>query len=84
MSGAKIRSAIENVLNIFNTHIFGGDSIMIVTFNKEVTVQLPLTVKQGNEAWISSQIAALVRPNGGTGTVLSLHSQLSLCNIHIH
>ena len=67
MSGAKIRSAIDNVLNIFSTHIFGGDSIMIVTFNKEVRVQLPLTMKQGNEERIATQIAALVRPSGGTG-----------------
>mmetsp|Transcript_20198 Transcript_20198/g.28960 ORF Transcript_20198/g.28960 Transcript_20198/m.28960 type:complete len:1519 (+) Transcript_20198:482-5038(+) len=76
MSGAKIRSAIENVLNIFNTHIFAGDSIMIVTFNADVRIELPLTTKQGNEERIASQISALVRPNGGTAFYAAIQSTL--------
>ena len=78
MSGPKIRSAIENVLTVFSTHIFGDDSIMIVTFNAEVKVQLPLTLKQGNEERISSQIAALIKPSGGTGTNLLVNHSLPI------
>jgi len=38
MSGSKIRSAIENVQNIFETHIFNTDYIMVTT----LTVLFPL------------------------------------------
>ena len=67
MSGSKIKSAIENVLNIFQTHINDADSIMVMTFSGSVMTDLPMTRKKGNEAMISSKISSLVRPNGGTG-----------------
>jgi len=69
MSGSKIKSAIENVLNIFQTHINNEDSIMVMTFCGSVTTDLPMTRKRGNEAMISSKISSLVFPNGGTGAL---------------
>ena len=70
MSGSKIKSAIQNVMNIFRTHIQDDDCIMVMTFCGSVTVDLPMTQKRGNEAFISRSIASLVRPFGGTGVGL--------------
>ena len=70
MSGSKIKSAIENVLNIFQTYINNEDSIMVMTFCGSVTTDLPMTRKRGNEAMILSKISSLVRPFGGTGAPL--------------
>lgn len=71
MAGSKIKSAIENVQNIFQKHIYEQDSIMLMTFNGTVTTDLPLTRKGGNESFISNKISTLVRPNGGTGQIIS-------------
>ena len=67
MSGSKIRSAIENVQNIFQDHIQGHDSIMVMTFNGKVNTDIPMSLKSGKEHSITSKIATLIRPSGGTG-----------------
>ncbi len=67
MSGSKIRSAIENVQNIFQDHIQGHDSIMVMTFNGQVNTDIPMSLKSGKEHSITSKIATLNSPNGGTG-----------------
>ena len=67
MSGSKIRSAIENVQNIFQNHIQGHDSIMVMTFNGKVNTDIPMSLKSGKEQCISSKIVTLNSPNGGTG-----------------
>lgn len=67
MSGSKIRSAIENVENIFQNHIQGQDSIMVMTFNGNAVTEIAMSLKSGNEEKIANKIASLVRPSGGTG-----------------
>jgi len=67
MSGSKIRSAIENVQNIFQNHIQGHDSIMVMTFNGNVNTDIPMSLKSGKEQRIANKIATLIRPSGGTG-----------------
>ena len=67
MSGSKIRSAVENVQNIFQTHIHGHDSIMVMTFNGLVSTDIPMSLKSGKEQSITDKIATLIRPSGGTG-----------------
>jgi len=74
MSGSKIRSAIENVQNIFQTHINDVDFITIITFNGTVITQLPITLKSGNQTQIETIIKKLVLPSGGTGLFLPLFS----------
>ena len=67
MSGSKIRSAIENVENIFQNHIQGQDSIMVMTFNGKVSTIIEMALKNGNEEKIANKIASLNSPYGGTG-----------------
>ena len=74
MSGSKIRSAIENVQKIFQTHINDVDFITIITFNGAVITQLPITLKSGNHTQIEKIIKKLVLPSGGTGLFLPLFS----------
>ena len=45
MSGVKIKSAISNVLAIFDGHISSNDFIMVITFNGKVVVNIPLSKK---------------------------------------
>lgn len=79
MSGSKIRSAIENVQNIFENHIQGRDSIMVMTFNGSAVTDIAMSPKSGNEEWIANKIAALVRPSGGTGErCFSYHHNYSI------
>jgi hypothetical protein len=67
MSGSKIRSAVENVQNIFENHIQGQDSIMVMTFNGSAVTEIAMSLKSGNEEKIANKIASLIRPTGGTG-----------------
>ena len=67
MSGSKIKAAIENIQTIFKYNINDQDSVLLITFNSSVETKIPITRKGGNEKLISSTIASLVRPNGGTG-----------------
>lgn len=70
MSGFKIKSAVENVLNIFDTHIYGNDYIMVITFNGDVAVNIPLGRKEGQENAIRESIKKLSLPSGSTGMSL--------------
>jgi hypothetical protein len=67
MSGSKIRSAVENVENIFENHIQGQDSIMVIIFNGSVSTIIEMSLKSGSEEKIANKIASLNSPNGGTG-----------------
>ena len=67
MSGVKIKSAISNVLAIFDGHISSNDFIMVITFNGKVVVNIPLSKKEGNETAIRESISKLILPSGSTG-----------------
>ncbi len=67
MSGVKIKSAISNVLTIFDGHISSNDFIMVITFNGKVVVNIPLSKKEGNETSIRESISKLILPSGSTG-----------------
>ena len=67
MSGAKIRSAIENVQAFFTNRINDNDHVAVTVFSQTVHTVVPLTVKGGSEASIRSRVAALTSPSGGTG-----------------
>ena len=67
MSGSKISSAIENVQNIFQNHIQGQDSIMVMIFHGSVSTIIEMSPKSGNEERIATSISSLNSPNGGTG-----------------
>ena len=67
MSGVKIKSAVSNVLTIFDEHIYANDYIMVITFSGEVVVNIPLSKKEGNETAIRKRIAKLILPYGSTG-----------------
>ena len=69
MSGSKIKSAIQNVQNIFETYMHNNDYIMVNTFNQRATISVPLTCKVGNEDFVRNEIALLTRPMGGTGQI---------------
>ena len=64
MSGVKIKSAISNVLAIFDGHISSNDFIMVITFNGKVVVNIPLSKKEGT---IRESISKLILPSGSTG-----------------
>ena len=78
MSGSKIRSAVENVQNIFQNHIHGHDSIMVMTFNGRVSTDIPMTLKSGKEQTISNKIATLIRPTGETGQLAVAFNYMEL------
>jgi len=81
MSGPKIRSAIENVKNIFQTHISDVDFITVLTFNSTVITQLPITLKGESEEKISMKISSLKFPSGET----ALYSAIFRCvNVLTH
>ena len=67
MSGSKIRSAIENVQAIFANRINGHDHIAVTVFSAVVQSIIPLITKAGSESSITSRVAALTSPSGGTG-----------------
>jgi hypothetical protein len=67
MSGSKIRSAIENVQAIFANRINGHDHIAVTVFSAVVQSIIPLITKAGSELSITSRVAALTSPSGGTG-----------------
>lgn len=67
MSGVKIASAIANVKNIFENHIYDGDSIMLVTFNAHVRVVLRLVNKTAsNNETILRMIDSVNEPSGSS------------------
>ena len=67
MSGSKIRAAIENIQMIFQRSIHEQDSVLLITFNRNVFTNIPITRKGGNERMISDTIGAQIGPNGDTG-----------------
>jgi hypothetical protein len=66
MSGEKIRSAVENVRNIFTTYMDDHDYIGLLRFNHRSDVLLGLTMKGGNEQLIDASFDQLLSPFGGT------------------
>jgi len=66
MSGEKIRSAVENVRNIFTTYVDDHDHIGLLRFNHRSDVLLGLTMKGGNEQLIDASFDQLLSPSGGT------------------
>ena len=66
MSGEKIRSAVENVRNIFTTYVDDHDHIGLLRFNHRSDVLLGLTMKGGNEQLIDASFDQLLSPFGGT------------------
>ena len=82
MSGPKIRSAIENVQAIFANRINHNDQVAVTVFSEAVRTVIPLTVKVGNESSISSLIAALTSPSGGTGDDNDFCSAYLYISIH--
>ena len=78
MSGNKIRSAVENIKNIFDNYIDENDYISVVTFNGFVMTNLPLTIKRDNEISIGSTISSLIHPNGGTAFYLAIDETMNM------
>lgn len=66
MSGAKIKAAVENVLTVFETHISGEDSAMLIHFTNKVYVDFDLLPKSGHEEMMRAKISALTNPNNTT------------------
>jgi Mg-chelatase subunit ChlD len=66
MSGGKIRSAVENVRNIFTTYVNDHDHIGLLRFNDQTDLVLGLTKKQDNIELISGRFNQLLSPTGST------------------
>ena len=66
MSGGKIRSAVENVRNIFTTYVNDHDHIGLLRFNGMTDLILGLTKKQDNIELISGRFNQLLSPTGST------------------
>jgi uncharacterized protein YegL len=66
MAGSKIKAAVDSLQDLFANHVNAQDEILIIKFNGQCEVVLPLTVKCGNEERIGTIIRSLVAPNGGT------------------
>jgi hypothetical protein len=67
MSGPKIRSAVENLKNIFKDYIYQSDYFLILTFCEQIQIEVPMTKKEGKEAIILQRVSSLTSPHGGTG-----------------
>jgi tetratricopeptide (TPR) repeat protein len=81
MSGVKIRSAVENILSLFEDQIQAQDSILLLHFNTSVVVDLPFTLKEGNEEWIRRTILSLVHPNSGTALYDAMEQCVNYINV---
>jgi Mg-chelatase subunit ChlD len=76
MSGTKIRSAVENILSLFDDQIQPQDQIMLLHFNYQIVTDVhPFTSKEGHEEEIRSIIQSLTRPSHGT----ALYDAMSEC-----
>ena len=66
MSGEKIRSAVENVRNIFTNYVNNHDHICLLRFNHQSDLVLGLTKKGGNVQHIDASFNQLLSPSGFT------------------
>ena len=74
MSGTKIEAAIENIQNMFQNHIQIGDTVMLMHFADEISVDFELTAKSASSNEILlSKINSLVSPSGGTAFYDSIY-----------
>jgi hypothetical protein len=80
MSGVKIRSAVENILSLFDDQMQAQDSLLLLHFNTTIVVDLPFTVKEGNEGRIRETIQRLNQPHNGT----FLYDAIEQCVGHIN
>ena len=66
MSGSKISAATSSLKSMIADFINSTDDIMIVKFNHNVEVVLPLCDKGGHNDEIQAAIAAMSKPGGST------------------
>jgi tetratricopeptide (TPR) repeat protein/uncharacterized protein YegL len=66
MAGAKIRSAVSSLQELFHTHMVDDDNMMLLHFNDMVHVDFPLMNVGQNKDMMASKISELMRPNGST------------------
>lgn len=66
MAGAKIRSAVSSLKDLFDTHMADNDMMMLLHFNDSVHVDYQLMGVGRAREMMKSTIESLIRPNGST------------------
>ncbi len=70
MSGVKMKSVMDNINTIFELHLFDKDYMSVLYYANKVRFCFPLTLKQGNEALILTNLESLNAPSEDTTSIM--------------
>ena len=76
MCGSKIKSAVQNIKEITNNHVYDNDIVQILQFNDRVQVLFPLQAKLGNESKLTQIIDGMNSPSNSTALYDAIKSTL--------
>lgn len=78
MSGGKIRSAVSNLRSIIQDHMSSSDSLSLIRFCHEVTIDVRLKVKGNQDVEYTDILANWTSPCGNTALYDAIASAVSI------